>query len=253
MTISAGGFAFRLTFAASPIILTGGIAGGMIGGALPIAALTSAGAFLTGILSSGSVGLGEDDFFALFQPLPGSTLIEQQVGMYPFANQAVAANATIQQPLTLSMLMVCAAGRSGGYLTKLATMTALQATLQQHNTMGGLYTIMTPAQVYVNGILTTMTDYSVQASKQVQSAYKLDFVFPLVSLAAAAAAQNTLMGQISGGVAPTGVPGAGSGQAPTLSPVAAGAGGAGQFGGIGGGAQFISQSTTQSVPTIGGF
>jgi hypothetical protein len=189
---------FTLTFSASPIILTGGLASFIPGGLLPIIALTDAVSFVGGIFSGSDV-LDSDNFFAKFTPLPGSTLIEQQVATYPFANRNVAANATIQQPLNLSMLMICPAGPSGGYLTKLATMVALQASLDQHNKLGGLYTVMTPAGFYTDLILTSVSDVSNAATHQAQNAYKFDFTKPLISLASAQQAENALMNTITNG------------------------------------------------------
>ena len=212
MSISFGAASFKLASQISPIILVGGIASAIPGGALPIISVSNALNFAGGLLGGGA-DLGLDDFFANFQPLPGSTLVEQKIGMYTFANQAVAANAVIRDPLTISMLMVCPSNASNGYTAKLAAMTALQSTLQQHNNSGGTYTIMTPAFVYTNCVMTSMSDVSHAESKQVQNAYRLDFVQPLVSLAQAQAAQNSMMSKISNGV-PT--DGALSGLSPTV-------------------------------------
>lgn len=200
MSLSAGAVAFKLSFAISPIIMTGGIASLIPGGALPLLSLSNALSFADGILSPGSDALGMDDYFAQFQPIPGGTLIEQQIGMYPFANQAVAANAVIQQPLTISMLMICPANNSGGYATKLATMMAIQSSLDQHNKSGGTYTIMTPSFAYTDCVMLSMTDVSSSQTKQVQNAYKLDFIKPLVTLADAQNSQNALMSKISDGL-----------------------------------------------------
>ena len=200
MSISSGGASFKLEFQISPIVMTGGIAANILGGALPVLSLSNAISFVGGLLTPGSDAIGLDDYFAYFQPLPGGTLIDQQIGMYPFANQAVAANAVIQQPLTISMLMVCPAGRGGGYASKSAMMQSLQASFYSHNTSGGLYTILTPSFPYVDCVMTAMTDVSSGQTKQVQNAYKLDFLKPLVTLAAAAGAQNALMSQISSGM-----------------------------------------------------
>jgi len=200
--ISSGAAAFKLQFQISPIILTGGIASSIIGAALPLLSISNALSFIGGLLSPGSNALGLNDYFAYFQPLPGGTLIDQQIGMYPFANQTVAANAVIQQPLTISMLMICPAGEGGGFATKSAIMQSLQATLYQHNTSGGDYTILTPSFPYTNCVMTAMTDVSSGQTHQPQNAYKLDFLKPLVTLAAAAGAQNALMSQISAGVPP---------------------------------------------------
>lgn len=197
---SSGLAAFRLQFNVSPIIMTGGIASGAIGGALPALAISSALSFAQGLLNAGSTALGLDDYFAFFQPMPGGTLIDQQIGMYPFANQSVAANATIQEPINISMMMICPAGRGGGYSSRLSQMTAIQQAFDQHNKSGGLYSIMTPSFVYTNCVMTSMTDMSTSSTKQVQNIYKLDFLKPLVTLSDAANAQNALMSKISDGL-----------------------------------------------------
>ena len=200
MSLSSGGTAFKLAFAISPIVMTGGIASAIPGGMLPVLALSNAISFVSGLLSPGDDPLGLDDYFAYFQPLPGGTLIDQDIGMYPFANQAVAANATIQQPLTISMLMICPAKGPGGYAAKLATMMSLQASFNQHNQSGGTYTVLTPAFAYTDLVMLAMTDTSSSETRQAQNAFKLDFRKPLVTLADAASAYNGLMGQISAGV-----------------------------------------------------
>ena len=66
---------------------------------------------------------------------------------------SVAANAVITDPLRINIRMDCPAKGNGEYVTKLATLTALQATLSAHNAAGGLYTIATPSFIYTNTIL----------------------------------------------------------------------------------------------------
>ena len=215
MSISPGLAAFRLSFQLSPIILTGGIASLIPGGMLPILSITEALNFAGGLLS-GSSGLDNlDNFFANFQPLPGASMIDQQIGKYPFANQAVAANAVIAQPLTISLRMVCPARDEAGYALKLATMLALQATLSQHNAQGGTYTIATPSFFDTNCVMTGMRDTSSAQSKQPQNTWQLDFEKPLLTLQDAQNAQNNLMSQISSGTPISGIP-AWSGLAPTV-------------------------------------
>lgn len=198
MSISPGLSAFRLTYQLCPIILTGGVADAIPGGMLPIVSLSNALNFTTGLLSGGG-DLNEDSFFANFMPIPGSTLVDNAIGNYPFANQAVAANAIIAQPLKISMLMICPAQSELGYASKLGTMLGVVSSLQQHNSSGGTYTVMTPAYVYDSVIMVGIHDVSSAATKQVQITYQLDFVKPLVTLAAAAAAQNAMMSAISAG------------------------------------------------------
>lgn len=212
--ISPGLVAFKMSFQLSPIILTGGIAGAIPGGMLPIILITQALDFAEGLLA-GAENIDLDNFFANFTPLPGSTLIDQSIGKYPFANQSVAANAVIRQPLTISLRMICPARDESGYALKLATMTALQAALALHNASGGTYTVATPSHFYTNCVMTNMKDTSNGASMQAQNTYQLDFEQPLLTLQDAILAQNNLMSRISAGVPIGGVP-AWSGLSPTV-------------------------------------
>src|SRR5690242_11026591 len=99
-------------------MLVDGIASAIPGQMLPIISITEAINFTAGLLSGGAgTDLSDpnlDNFFANFEPIPGARLISQQVGHYPFANQAVAANAVIPQPLPVSLLMKCPARPPGG-------------------------------------------------------------------------------------------------------------------------------------------
>lgn len=198
---SAGLTAFKLAFQLSPILLTRGIADNIPGKILPIIALTQGINFVTGLLTGSSV-LDSDNFFAHFAPLPGTTMLQQQAATYPFANQAIAANATIQQPNTVSMIMTCPARGEAGYVTKLATMTAIQKTLQAHNQAGGTYSVMTPSLIFTDCILTGIRDIGGGQSAQVQTQWQWDFFQPLVSLPDAATALNNLMSKIKNGLPP---------------------------------------------------
>ena len=198
--MDAGLVAWKLAFQLSPIILTGGAATNSSPlGMLPIIVITESINIVGDIIGGTQNVLNLDNFFANYEPLPGSSLISNQVGMYPFANQAVAANAIITQPLNISMLMKCPANNPLGYGTKLATMEALQATLSAHNTSGGTYSILTPAHIYTNCIMVGMRDVTGGESAQTQWAWQMDFVKPLVSLQDAQTALSDLMGKISSG------------------------------------------------------
>lgn len=193
--------AWKLSYQLSPIILNNGVASLIPGGMLPIIALTEALNFFDGILSGGE-GIGLDDFFANYVVISGDTLIDQQIGKYPFANQGVAANAVIAQPLKVSLLMICPARKEAGYLVKLATMQALQATLKKHNAIGGTYTVITPSAFYPNCILTSLSDASTSESKQPQNQWRWDFEQPLLTQTQATVAEqalNSVMSKISGG------------------------------------------------------
>lgn len=194
---SVSSAAYDLAYQVSPIILQGGVF--PTGTQVPIIQLYGQQSLLLSVvngITSPGTGL---DFFATFLPLPGSTLISNQVGMYPFANRQVAANAVIQQPLTLSMLMIAPVNQPGGYLIKQATFTALQGTLAQHNAAGGTYTVNTPAFPYTNLLMTGMSDVTSGEGKQKQIEYQLDFIQPLITQAQAAQAQSSLMSALTAG------------------------------------------------------
>lgn len=206
---------FELAYVISPIILTGGLAQNM-GGSLPIVALTDAAAYSETILAGPSLKQ-LNQFFAKFQLLPGHTLIDQSIGTYPFANQTVAANAVIAQPLKISFLMICPANENNSYAGKQAIITALQASLLQHNFSGGTYILKTPSYIFTNCVMSGpgLRDASNTESNQPQNTFQLDFIKPLITLNDAQAAQNSLMNAMSNGTQINGQP-TWSGQSPQV-------------------------------------
>lgn len=194
---------FKLAFECAPIVLSGGLAENIPGKMLPLLTITETASFISNLVS-GSTGL--DKFFAHFAPMPGGTLIENQIGTYPFANQAVAANAIISQPLTLSMMMICPAQTDGGgYPAKLITMLALREALYSHCNKGGTFIVITPSYFYTDMILLRLHDVT-QGGKQVQQMWQFDFTRPLLTQEEADAAQNSMMSKISNGSSFTGTP-----------------------------------------------
>ncbi|MEB2545668.1 hypothetical protein [Burkholderia cenocepacia] len=190
--------AYDLSFQVSPIILNGGIVANTLGGMMPIIGLVGQlGALAQSVLSSGSVSL--DNFFARFVVLPGGTIINNAVGTYPFANQQVAGNAIVMQPKNVSLLMIAPVKDAGGYLTKLAIFTSLQSSLEAHCAAGGTFHVATPARIYTNCILTSMTDVTSGEGKQQQIQWQLDFVQPLLTQQAASSAFGALMSKLAGG------------------------------------------------------
>lgn len=214
MSYSVGLAAWKLSFQLSPIILTNGIATNIPGGMLPIIAITEAVNFPLGLLTGGE-NIELDDFFANFQPLAGATLVDQQIGEYPFANQAVAANAVITQPLVISMQMIVPVRNPLGYEAKLATMMALKYVLDQHNSTGGTYIVATPSYIYTDCVMRRMSDASTGLTRQPQNIWQLDFEKPLLTLEQAQQAQNNLMSKITSGTPVNGQP-TWSGLGPTV-------------------------------------
>lgn len=197
--------AWKLAFQVTPILLTNGIATDL-GGLLPIVALTQGVNTLTSLIS-GTANAALDGFFANYSPMPGGTLVNNQISMYPMANQSVAANAIIAQPLNISMLMYNpAGGQTGGYPLKTVTMVSLQNSLTIHNNSGGTYSILTPSFIYTNCVMTGFRDVSGGQIPQVQYAWQLDFIQPLVTVQAAQTAYNGLIQKLTTGTAVSGTP-----------------------------------------------
>jgi len=190
--------AFTLAYQKAPIAFNGGIAANVSGGLLPMMSITEAASFAGGI-TSGSESLPLEDFLFDFYPMPGGTLAEFQIGAYPFANQQVAANAIIGQPLHISFEMLAPARGSGAYATKLAALSALQAAIQQHAALGGTYTAATPSYLYTNLILLSFRDISGGDPKRPQDRWQWDFIQPLLTLQAAQAAQGTFYQKATAG------------------------------------------------------
>ena len=184
---------FTAAYEIAPIWLVGGLAD-YVGGYVPITLLTE-------IIDY--PGLTNKEFFAHFKPLPGGTLAKWQVAEYPFANFATAANAVVQQPLEISMLMVCPAQTNGGYLFKQAILTAVQFAIQKHITTGGTFTVITPAFTYANCLLTGIRDITPASDKQVQYMFQWDFVQPLITISQSQSVLGTLMDKVSNGLPTT--------------------------------------------------
>lgn len=201
--MTPGTAAWQLAFELSPIVLTGGIASAIPGGALPIIAITEV-FQLIGDSLTGAGPLDNNAYFAHYTPLPGSTIADNQIGNYPFANSSVAANAIIAQPKLISMLMICPA--LNDYAVTLATMLTLKLTLDSHDAAAGTYTVVTPKAFYTNLIRVKMTDVSTRETKQAQNAYQIDFVQPLLTQEQAASAQSSLMSKLSAGTQIDGTP-----------------------------------------------
>jgi hypothetical protein len=207
--MAASNSLIQLQYQVCPIFLTGGIASSISGSILPLLTLTNSqsGANLAGNLLPFDI-TNLDDAFATFTVLAGGTLVVQQVARYPFANQAVAANATIREPLAISVIMDTPMRTPDAWVRKQSVMTSLKQTLDNHNNAGGMYTVMTPAFMYDGLIMTALTDTPRSGSNPIpQNAWKFDFEKPLVTLSDATAAQNLLTSKITNGTPTNGQPG----------------------------------------------
>ncbi len=191
-----GKSAWALSFEISPIILVNGLVADLPFGILPLVAITEAANFPLGLLSNANP-TELHNFFAHWRPLPGATLISQDIGRYPMANQAVAANSTITQPQVISMEMLAPAKGTLGYYAKTALMMALREALYIHNNEGGTYIVATPSFIYTNCLLLNVRDTSHANSNQPQNSWQFDFERPLITLDQAAAAQSSMINRIT--------------------------------------------------------
>ncbi|HET8689619.1 MAG TPA: hypothetical protein VFM18_23660 [Methanosarcina sp.] len=201
--MSLGKSLFQLAYEKSPIFLTDGIASFVPGKILPLISITQSGDFTQNVLN-GNLSINFDDFYATFKPLAGATLHNNQIGSYPFANQKVAANAIIAQPLNISLLMNTTPRLRGGMISKVMTATALKNALDNHNFQGGTYTILTPSFMYEGCIMTSFKDITTGESKHVQTDWQIDFIQPLTTEKEANSTMNALMQKLTNGL-PTGV------------------------------------------------
>lgn len=190
---------YRLGFEISPVILTDGIASAIPGGMLPIVALTQSASFVTGILSGALSLTNLDDYFCHWRASPGGTMLNYDIGTYPFANQTVAANALIANPLNVTLTMTAPMNSKTGAMTKLATLSALQAVLEAHANLGGTYIVATNAMIYSGCVLTTVRDITSGGQATPQEEWQWEFLKPLVTESAAASAINSLMSKIGSG------------------------------------------------------
>lgn len=190
---------YRLGFEISPVILCDGIAQSIPGGMLPIVALTQSASFITSLLGGGSSLTNLDKYFCHWKAMQGSTMIDYDLGRYPFANQTVAANALLTQPLQVSLLMDAPVNENTGAMTKLVTLSALQATLQAHANLGGTFTVATPALFYSGCVLRTVRDVTGASEATPQRQWLWSFEQPLVTEAGAARAVNSYLSKIDNG------------------------------------------------------
>ena len=190
---------YKLGFEISPVILCDGIAQSIPGGMLPIVALTQSASFVTGLIG-GAINLTDlDKYFCHWRPVQGGTLVDYDIARYPFANQTVAANALLAQPLRISLLMDAPVNENTGAMTKLVTISALQSVLQAHANLGGTFIIATPALIYSGCILRTVKDVTSSSEAVPQRSWMWDFEQPLVTETGAEQAVNSFLSKIDGG------------------------------------------------------
>ncbi|EKN3733675.1 hypothetical protein OU760_002868 [Yersinia enterocolitica] len=194
---------YKLGFEISPVILCEGVAQSIPGGMLPIVAITQSASFVTGLIG-GAINLTDlDKYFCHWKPIQGATMVDYDIARYPFANQTVAANALLAQPLRVSLMMDAPVNENTGAMTKLVTLSALQSVLQAHANLGGTFIVATPALIYSGCILKTVKDVTSYNEPIPQKSWVWDFEQPLVTETGAEQAVNSFIGKIDGGAKTT--------------------------------------------------
>ncbi|QDH14158.1 hypothetical protein E3E12_08105 [Formicincola oecophyllae] len=180
----------KTAYEACPILLTGGVAERM-GGIVPIILYTEAVGLLNGLVAGALVDDVRmpdfDNLWCTWMPVSGSsTLISYTLPTDSYDPSSVSADGSsslygISNLLKVSMLMICPARGPGSMLTKLATLQALQSILYRHCYLGGMFTVITPGQIYTDMVLQTVTDATPATapnSPGPNSMYKFEFVQP---------------------------------------------------------------------------
>ena len=126
-------------------------------------------------------------------------MVDYDIAKYPFANQTVAANALLAQPLRVSLMMDAPVNENTGAMTKLVTLSALQAVLQAHANLGGTYIVATPSIIYNNCILKTVKDNSSGNDPLPQRSWLWDFEQPLITTDDADRAVTNFLKRIDAG------------------------------------------------------
>lgn len=200
--MSVGRISYQLAYQISPIILVDGIAS-LMGGLMPIVLLTQMVNTAQGSLNiaTGDATAADllklDNFYAHFKPMAGGTLHNNQIGQYPFANQKVAANAIIAQPLSIPMLMTCHPRIKGAAVNRLLSGVMIKEALDKHNFSGGTYHILTPQFMYRNCIMLDMKDITPGNSEHPQVEWQMNFTQPLITQSEATGALNKLATQLN--------------------------------------------------------
>jgi hypothetical protein len=214
----------KLSFQVSPLWLTGPPVASSPPGMVPIISITDPQLFqqVAGrppgqggigsdtVASQSSQGQGNaagadlDDAFGAFTVVPGGTLVKDEVAQFPFANQWVASNAQIFQPLEISLMWDVPMRGANVWTQRMSVITQLQAVLTNHINSGGTFTITTPSFIYVNLLMTNMSDASRGNSPIPQNAWRFDFVKPLIAITDLQAAQAALVGKVSAGLVTNG-------------------------------------------------
>jgi hypothetical protein len=228
---------WKLSYQVSPIFLTGPPISNVPSGMLPFLSIVNPWAFPTTSNTPGTpsqafdlatVAMDQkslDEAFGAFNVLAGGSLVQQTTAKYPFANQSYAANAIIRDPLHVSLIWDTPMRGENAWGQKLQVMQSVKQRLDSHNNGGGTYIVVTPAYVYDNMVMLSLTDASRGSSNLPQNAWRFDFERPLIVLQELRRAQSALMSKLTNGVLTDGAwsgPAAGLGSSTSIPNMSSG-------------------------------
>jgi hypothetical protein len=196
----------QLLYQLTPIWLQNGIASGPIGGYMPILSILNYEVWsaLNTQNASAAADWNFENAFAIFQPAPGGSLVKQSIAEYPFANLNVAANATLRNPINVSMIMSTPMKENSAWAMKQSRMSNLKAVLDAHNNLGGTYIVFTPAYIYNNMCMENLTDVSTAVSPLPQNTWRWDFTAPLVAISDVLGVESNLIQKLTLGLQTSG-------------------------------------------------
>ncbi|MDR8091089.1 hypothetical protein [Burkholderia gladioli] len=179
--------AWKQLYEVNPILLVGGLLGTSnipvpIGSLLQLS--TSGISSLLSVVTGSSAAPSINQI--AFTPNPGTSLYNAQNPTYPTADQRTAANASILLPSQISMTMIFPAQGAGGYEVKSAALAALKTLLEQHQRLGGTFTVVHPAYIYTGCLLNQLVDIT-SGTKNPATTWQWVFDRPLTT-------QTTLLG-----------------------------------------------------------
>ena len=190
-----------------PILFKNGIASQLEDKLMPIIQITQQEGYPTSsiagkLLKAVAPGMPPTSsmYFAHFKLVPGSTLMLNSIGQYPFANAATAANAIIQQPVNVSLMMYCPANADYPTSYREGIIASLVAAMNSHVQQGGMFVVYTPMFIYDNCVLVGIRDASEGENSAMQNALIFDFMRPqIMTNEEAEGARNRLMDKLAKG------------------------------------------------------
>lgn len=180
---------YELTYTCNPVILTGGIAGD--GGFLSIADILQ-----------GGVPFKPADYWAQWSDNAGNTILSYSTAEIPFIDTIAAANAQYRNADRVSFIMSTPHRKAGDVINQLGRMQGLRQQLEQHQSDGGTFMLLTAYKIWNNALLENITavDLVEVGDSPSKIGFLWNFIVPLIDTDKATNSYNDMMKKINGGV-----------------------------------------------------